>query len=117
MLLGIIEASWGGANIPLKPGNTFELGGLVSNPQPVGTTVDFSNSMKPSMIALKVAVATGMRVTDLFPAGVGRELQIRCDSGQTFVWDNAFRQGTIKVNDGDSSEAAVEFGAGAPLEI
>ena len=117
MLFGIIEASWGGADIPLKVGNTFELGGVISNPQVVGKTVDFSNSMKPSMISLKVAVRAGMRVTDLFPSGIGQELQIRCDTGQTFVFDNAFRQGTIKVSDGDSSEATVEFGAGTPLEI
>ena len=117
MLLGIVEASWGGTDIPLKVGNTFELGGVVSNPQVVGKTVDFSNSMKPSMISLKVAFRQGMRLTDMFPSGIGQELQVRCDTGQTFVFDNAFRQGTIKVSDGDSSEATVEFGAGAPLEI
>lgn len=117
MLLGIITAAWGGTEIPLKPGNTFELGGVVSNAVVVGTTVDFANSMKPSVVSLKVAVAKGMSVTGMFPSGVGQELQVTCDSGQNFVWANAFRQGTIKVSDGDNSEATVEFGGGTPLEV
>lgn len=116
MLLGIITASWGGTEIPLKPGNTWEIGGLVSNPVVVGNGVDFANSVKPSMVSLKVAVAKGQSVTGIFPSGIGQELQITCDTGQNFVWANAFRQGTIKVSDGDNSEATVEFGGGAPLE-
>lgn len=117
MLLGIITATWGGTEIPLKTGNTFELGGVVSNPIVVGTTVDYANSMKPSVISLKVAVSSGMNVLGMFPSGVGQELQVTCDSGQNFIWSSAFRQGTIKISDGDSSEATVEFGGGTPLEV
>ncbi len=116
MLLGIVTASWGGTEIPLKPGNSIELGGLVSNPVVYGTTVDFANSMKPSMISLKVAVKQGTNIQTLFPSGIKQELQISADTGQNFVWDNAFRSGTIKISDGDNSEATVEFAAGQPLE-
>lgn len=116
MLLGIIEAIWQGAPVPLKPGSTFNLGGLSAKPQPVGTNIDFSSSMEPSDIKLKVAIGTGMSVTGTFPRGVAGELQIQCDSGQIFVWENAFVSGTINITTGDSSEAEVNFAAGAPLE-
>jgi hypothetical protein len=117
MLLGIITAAWGGNEINLKPGNTIELGGIVSSPVVVGMNVDFANSIKPSVISLKVAVQQGVPVTGSFPSGIGQELQITCDTGQNFIWANAFRQGTIKISDGDNSEATVEFGGGTPLEV
>lgn len=117
MLLGISTAVWGGTELALKTGNSYEIGGVVSNPVVVGMTVDFANSMKPSVISLKVAVQAGVPITTTFPAGIKQELQVTFDSGQNFVWANAFRQGTIKITDGDSSEATVEFGGGTPLEV
>ena len=117
MLLGIIKAIWQGNSVPLKPGSTFNLGGVSAKPQVVGTQVDFSQSMEPSDIQLNVAVQAGMKITTLFPRGVAGELQIECDSGQTFVWDNAFVAGTIDITSGDNSEAKVKFAGGTPLEL
>lgn len=117
MLLGIIEAIWQGYNVPLKPGSTFELGGVSAKPQVVGKRVDYSQAMEPSNIDLNVAVEQGMKVSDRFPRGVAGELQIQCDSGQTFVWDNAFVAGTIQVSTGDNSEAKVKFAGGTPTEL
>lgn len=116
MLLGIIEAIWQGTPVPLKPGSTFNLGGVTSEPQVVGTDIDFSNSMKASEVNLKVAIEKGMSITGTFPAGAAGELQIQCDSGQIFTWENAFRSGTIDITTGDSSEANVKFAGGTPLE-
>ena len=116
MLLGIIEAIWQGTPLPLKPGSTFNLGGLSSKPQPVGQNIDFSNSMEPSDIKLKVAIQRGFSVTGTFPRGAPGELQIQCDSGQIFTWENAFVSGTINITTGDSSEAEVSFATGTPLE-
>lgn len=116
MLLGIVEAIWGGASIPLKPGSMITLGGITSKPQVVGVGVDFSNSMEPSEISLKVAIRKGTVITDMFPAGVQQELQVQCDSGQIFTWESAFRSGPIKIITGDASEADVTLAAGTPLE-
>lgn len=117
MLLGIVKAIWQGQNIPLKPGSSFNLGGVSAKPQVVGTQVDFSRSMEPSDIQLNVAVQAGMQITSLFPRGVQGELQVECDSGQTFVWENAFVSGTIDITTGDNSEARVKFAGGTPLEL
>lgn len=116
MLLGIVRAYWQGTEIPLKTGSSFELGGISSKPQVVGTNIDFSNSMEASAIMLKVAVEKGSSLYATFPAGVPGELQIECDSGQTYAWPSAFRNGTIKITTGESSEAEVNFAAGTPLE-
>lgn len=117
MNLGIVKAFWLGQAIPLLQGSSLTLGGVSSKPRVVGTSVDSSNMMEPSEISLKVAVQTGMVVTTIFARGVKGELQVECDSSQTFVWDNAFVSGTIKITTGDSSEADVTFAGGAPLEL
>jgi Phage tail tube protein len=117
MLLGIMTAVWGSTELPLKTGNSVEIGGVVSKAVAVGATIDFANAMMPSVISLKVAVQQGVSVTGTYPSGVGKELQVTFDTGQNFVWANAFRQGTIKITDGDNSEATVEFGGGTPLEV
>ena len=115
--LGIIKAYWNGQSLPLTQGSALTLGGVTSKPRVVGRTIESSNAMEPSEISLKVAVQTGMVITSLFPSGVKGELQVECDSGQTFVWENAFRSGPIKISTGDSSEADVTFAGGTPLEL
>lgn len=116
MLLGIITAVWKGQEIKIKPGSTFTLGGLSAKPQVVGTDIDFSNMMEASEVKLKVAIKQGFSITGTFVRGQFGELQIQCDSGQTFVWDSAFVSGTIPVTTGDGSEADVTFSGGTPNE-
>jgi len=116
MLLGIIKAFWLGNEVPVKPGSSFTLGGVSSKPQVVGTNVDFSNAMEASEVKLKVAVKSGVSITGTYARGVAGELQVQCDSGQTFTWENAFISGTIPITTGDSSEMEITFGGGTPLE-
>jgi hypothetical protein len=116
MLFGVMESSWLGNDVPLKPGSTFTLGGMSSKPQVVGGTVDFSNAMEASEVKLKVPVQKGVPITTTYVRGVAGELQVRCDSGQTFTWENAFITGVIPVTSGDSSEMEITFGGGTPLE-
>lgn len=115
--LGIIKAFWGGSELPIKPGGSFRLGGIVSKPQVVGASVDRSEAMEVSEITLKVMLREGQGLTDLLPANTERELQIQCDTGQTFVWEGAFRRETLTVTSGDNSEVDVTLAAGAAVEI
>ena len=115
--LGIIKVFFGGVELPIKPGGSFKLGGVVSMPQVVGGGVDRSESMQASEITVKRALRRGQRLADLVPGNTERELQVQCDTGQTFVWESAFRSNTLGVTSGDSSEVDVTFAAGTPVEI
>src|SRR6185437_12166757 len=117
MMLGIIKASFLGVEIPLREGSTFDLGGVVNTAQVVGTRVVNSQKMVPSEAKLKVSLEQGTVITDLFPAGATGELQIRCDSGQTFVWENAFRTDKLSVSSGENSNVDVTMAGGTPLEL
>jgi hypothetical protein len=116
-ILGIIECIWGGVALNIKPGGTFKIGGLVNTAVVFGTQVGRAQKMMESEIAVKVVIEAGDRITDVFGASLEQELQIRCDTGQTFVWESAFRKDILSVTSGDNSEVDVNFAAGAPMEL
>ena len=85
-VLGILKAFWQGNEVPLMGNDsTVSLGGLVGEAKPVGVKIARSMKMKESMIKLAFAVQAGMSVTGTFPQGVEGELQVECDTGQTFT--------------------------------
>ena len=115
--LGIIRVFFGGNELAIKPGGSFRLGGIVSRPQVAGTEVYRSEAMMESEITVQVILERGQRLTDLIPANVERELQVHCDTGQTFVFEAAFRKETLTITAGDASQVEVVFAAGAATEI
>jgi hypothetical protein len=58
-----------------------------------------------------------MSITGTFPSGVQQELQIQCDTGQSFTWPDAFRSDKIKLTTGEDAEAEVTLNAGTPTEL
>lgn len=116
-LLGIVDLYWKGQKIDVKPGTNVELGGVTNKAQPYGRRIGRSQSMMESKITVKAIIPKGMVVTDLFKSDDEGELQVHCDTGQKFVWPDAFIEGTIKITSGDSSEADVNFAGGVPVEI
>lgn len=115
--LGLIKVFFGGTELRIKPGGTIRLGGVVSRPQVAGTEVFRSEAMMESEISVKMILRRDERLTDLVPANEERELQVHCDTGQTFVFASAFRKETLSITSGDNSEIDVMFAAGAPVEI
>lgn len=115
--LGIMKLFFGGEEIVIKPGGTLRLGGIVSRPQVAGTEVFRSEAMIESEITVKAILRRGQRVTDIAPANVEREIQVHCDTGQTFVGESAFRKETLTITAGDQSEIDLVFACGAMVEI
>lgn len=115
--LGIIRVFFGGNELTIKPGGTVRLGGVVSRPQVAGTEVFRSEAMMESEITVQVMLERGQRLTDLIPANLEQELQVHCDTGQTFVFPSAFRKETLTITAGDTSQVEVIFAAGTPVEI
>jgi hypothetical protein len=117
MALGIIRFFWGGTEINIKPGGSLKLGGVVGSHVIYGTSVDTSNKMAESEVKLKAMVLQGQRVSDLYPAGLKQEGQVHCDTGQTFVFPDMFRSGTLDITSGDNSEIDLTFNAGIWMEL
>lgn len=115
-VLGIIEAQWLGTQVNAKPGGTLKLGGVVNKPVVFGRQVGNAQMMEASEIKLKGVVTTGMSVTGTYNVGQVGELQVQCDTGQIFVWDDAFIAGAITLTAGENSEVDLTWNAGTPLE-
>lgn len=115
-VLGLIDFYWGGNKIDIKPGGSVKLGGLINSPVIYGRQVGRAQKMATSEISLKAIVKAGMRVTDVFGANREQEAQVLCDTGQTFTWDSAFRQGELDITVGENSEIDLKFAAGDPVE-
>ena len=116
-VLGIIKVFWGGSEINIKPGGSLKLGGVIGSAVIYGTQVSSAGKMAESEVKVKAVVRTGERVTDLYPALSEQEMQVHCDTGQIFMFPNAFRTGTLDVTAGDNSEVDLTFNAGGYTEL
>ena len=116
-VLGIIDLYWGGTKVDIKPGGSLKLGGVVNSPVIYGRQVGRSQKMAQSEITVKAILKAGMRITDIFGANLEQQLQVDCDTGQSFVWDQAFREETLDVTAGDQSDIDLKFVAGEPVEV
>lgn len=115
-VLGLISVHWLGNEINIKPGGTVKLGGLVNKGVVFGKQVGNAQMMEASEISCKGVVTTGMVVTGAFNVSQIGELQVQCDTGQTFVWESAFVEGAVTLTAGENSEVDVKWGAGEPME-
>jgi hypothetical protein len=114
-VLGIVKAFWLGNEVELQGNDsTFSLGGLVGQAKRVGVKIARSMEMQESTVKLNFAVKAGMSVTGTFPQGVEGELQVECDTGQTFTWPDAFVMGTVDF--GSSNGGQVTLVGGTPSE-
>ncbi len=115
-VLGIIEVAFQGRNIPIKPGGTLRLGGVVNSPVVFGQTVAPAGKMMASEISVKAVLQTGDSIAAMLPSGQG-ELQVSCDTGQMFIFANAFVEDAPTLTAGDNSEIDVKFSAGTYVEV
>ena len=117
-VLGIIEVFWGGKQVDIKPGGSVKIGGMVNSPVIYGGNVGRAQKMEQSEVNVKAIVEQGMTITDLFGSGATQEkqLQVLCDTGQSFVWADAFISGPLDITAGDNSEIDLHFVGGTPME-
>lgn len=117
-VLGIIDLYWLGQKLDIKPGGSFNLGGVVNGEVVYGRSVGRGQKMMASEINADVIIKSGMRVSDVLNKTVEGEIQVKADTGQTFVWSDAFIKDAPSITAGDSGGSAkVTWGAGSPVEI
>ena len=116
-ILGIIDVYWQGQHLDVKPGGSLTLGGVVSQPIVYGRSVGRGEHMMASEVSVEVMIKAGMRVGDVIKKNTEGELQVKCDTGQTFAWSDGFVKDAITISSGDNSSAKVMFSAGEPMEV
>ncbi|MCY1666243.1 phage tail tube protein [Rhizobium sp. SL86] len=116
-VLGIIDIVWRGRTIPVEKGATIRLGGIKNTGVTYGRTVGRAGEFQGSEVNATTNLQRGQRATDLFDETEG-ELQVRCDTGQTFVINDAFLEGDRPViTGGEGGKIPLKWMGGVAEEI
>lgn len=116
-VLGIVDIYWRGRNIPVEKGAKLRLGGIKNNAVTYGRGVGRAQEFQGSEITAKTHLERGQSALDLFAEGED-ELQVICDTGQTFVWQDAFLEGDRpEMTGGAGGEIDLKWVGGEPEEV
>lgn len=115
-VLGIADIAWRGRNIPVEKGAKLKLGGLKNNPVVYGRRVGRAQEFMQSEIEAVTVLERGQRFRDLYDVGEG-ELQVICDTGQTYVFPDAFLSEQIEMTAGEGGKLTLKWAAGEFEEI
>ncbi|NIX75386.1 phage tail tube protein [Microvirga terricola] len=116
-VVGIIDIVWKGTNIPVEKGAKAKFGGLTNNPVVVGRSVMRAQEFKAGEVSAKTALRRGQSAKELFKNEEG-ELQVQFDTGQTYIWPDAFLSGDIPdITGGEGGQIELKWSVGEPEEI
>ena len=114
--LGILELYWGGQPIPIEAGGKVTVGGVRNKPVVVGRQVRRAQEMLQSEVSVTSVVQAGQDVLGLINTPE-QELQVKCDTGQIFVWSTAFLEGAPGFSGGEGGKLELKFVAGEPDQL
>ena len=115
-LLGIQEIVWRGQKLAVEKGSKLTLGGIKNNAVVFGRQVGRAQEFEPTEVEVTIPLKRGMRITDVFVQGEG-ELQVLCDTGQTYAWPDAFITNRPEMTGGEGGKISVKWSAGEAEEI
>ena len=115
-VVGIIDAIFNGQKIPLEKGAVFNPGGFKNNTVIAGRQVFRAQEVVASKLEGTTVLAAGQKLSDVIPQGEG-ELQVICDTGQTFVVPDAFRTEVPDITGGEGGKIKLVFNGSAAAEI
>lgn len=117
-VLGIIDIVWLGRNVPVEKGAKLRLGGIKNNAVTYGRKVARSAEFQGSEVSAKTHLEKGARWRDQYSSEVEGELQVICDTGQTYTFPDAFLEGDIpSLTGGEGGSIELKWAAGDYLEI
>jgi len=106
--LGLVSAVWNGTKLTIEKGGTFQNGGLVQKPVIDGQQVDYANAMEAGKASVTMRLLRGQALASVF-VGAQAELQLQCDTGQTYIAPDAFITNTMNWTAGDGGKVKVEW--------
>jgi hypothetical protein len=114
--LGIVYVIWNGTKLSVERGSSFEQGGLMQKPVITGQQVDYALEMKAGRARATKRLMRGDDLLGIWTSGPG-ELQLQCDTGQTFVAADAFLINTANFTAGDGGKVSLEWNFGVAAEL
>jgi len=115
--LGIIDLVWLGRQMPVEKGATLKLGGAKNNVVIAGRRVFRAAEWTAAEIEATTVLQKGDRYTDLYSTGVEGEMQVVCDTGQVFVFPDAFLEELPKMTGGEGGKVGLKWFAGDHEEL
>lgn len=115
-VVGIIDLVWKGRNVPVEKGAKLKLGGIANKGVVYGRKVGRAQEFMASEIEAVTVVERGQRVSELYTSEEG-ELQAVCDTGQTFVFPEAFLTDLREITGGEGGKVPLKWTAGDYEEI
>ena len=116
-VLGIVDIIWKGRNIPVEKGAKLRLGGIKNNAVTFGRRVGRAREFQGSEITATTHLQKGQSWGDIWSDEEG-ELQVQCDTGQTFTWHDAFLEGDIpSLTAGEGGKAELKWVGGDYQEV
>lgn len=117
-VLGIVEIIWLGRNIPVEKGAKLRLGGIKNNAVTFGRKVRPAGEYQGSEITAKTHLETGESWRDKYSDVDTGELQVKCDTKQSYIWADAFFEGDIPtITGGAGGEIELKWAAGDWEEV
>jgi len=116
--LGIIDITWKGLNMQVvSKGAKLKLGGIRNNTVNFGRTTARAQEYANSEVTATVHLRKGQSYGSIFNVEEG-ELQVICDTGQTFVFPEAFLTDEHPdITSGEGGEISLKWAAGLWQEI
>ncbi|WNJ89170.1 phage tail tube protein [Bosea sp. 685] len=115
-VLGIVDIVWKGRNVPVEKGAKFKLGGIGNKAVVYGRKVGRAGEYMQSEIEATTPLERNQRVSDLYTNEEG-ELQVVCDTGQTYVFPDAFLTDLRELTGGEGGKIGLKWAAGDYEEI
>ena len=115
--LGIVTLTWQGTKIKVNQGSEVRFGGLEAKPVVTGTSIDYANEMKDGQVNATSVLTRGQQLLPIWALGAG-ELQVQCDTGQSYIWPDAVLSNTGNFNaNGKGGAVKLQFIVGVPQEV
>ncbi len=114
--LGIVDIVWGGKRVSVEKGATLKLGGIKNNPVVFGRGVGRAQEYVPTEITATTHLIRGQSFREIYTEGED-ELQVICDTGQTFVFPDAFLTDIPQMTGGEGGKLELKWSAGAWEEV
>ena len=115
--LGIIDIVWRGRRLAVERGASLKLGGVKNNAVITGRQVHRAGEMEASEITATIPLMRGQRILDVYGDGREGELQCICDTGQTYVFADAFLSNRPEMTGGEGGKIELTWMAGEGEEL
>lgn len=111
--VGLIDVVVGGTSPDVEKGGKVKVGGWLQKPVVVQGKVHYSREWEASEIEFTTVLKRGDTLQTLFGPGE-KVVQCNCDTGQSFVFSDAFCTNLLEFTGSEGGKVMVKFSAGEP---